>query len=188
MHDTGLTIVKATALAEAEQKLLGFEAVAAPEVIPLPDPFTAGKHTYIAAHLSGVEPDGIRITHDGGAAKINYELLEEKLQTQLGGFEAAAAATFRTQEEERQKQALIAIDAAKAADRAIQNAGLTQVDNSEEMKDLISHPNLISQDANVKLTGSASGGMRRDVTWQTDYGSYNHKDLRWTPSFGQLCG
>jgi len=180
MHDGGVSVIPITAFLESEQKLLGFEAVApAPDVIPLPNPFKAGKNEYIGAHLSGVEPDGIRISHQGGAAKIGYELLDSKLQDMLGGFNPTAATAFREQERERQAHIIANIESAKNASIEADNkvaAKSSVPDSGDEMKRLLADPNIISDAANVLLTGGSSGGMRRNTTWQTDYGSYNRED------------
>jgi len=50
--------------------------------------------TFRKCEVVKVEPDGIRISHDGGAAKIAFEELPDALQRQYG-FDAAKAAAYR---------------------------------------------------------------------------------------------
>ena len=49
---------------------------------------------YRKCEVVKVEPDGIRISHDGGAAKITFEELPDALQKQYG-FDAAKVAAYR---------------------------------------------------------------------------------------------
>ena len=50
--------------------------------------------TYRKCEVVKVEPDGIRISHDGGAAKISFEELPDALQRQYG-YDAAKVASYR---------------------------------------------------------------------------------------------
>ena len=50
--------------------------------------------TYRKCEVVKVEPDGIRISHDGGAAKISFEELPDALQRQYG-YDAAKVAAYR---------------------------------------------------------------------------------------------
>lgn len=51
---------------------------------------TAGR-TYNKVTVTKIEPDGIRISHDSGSAKIPFEKLTPELQKELGGFDPVTA-------------------------------------------------------------------------------------------------
>ena len=71
-----------------------------------------GDTTYKDYELSKVEPDGIRILHSAGAAKIPFEKLSPDLQKKYG-FDPKKAAAFR---EKKEAEAASRNDAEKAAE------------------------------------------------------------------------
>jgi len=65
---------------------------------------TDGK-IFTNAKLSKIEPDGIRIVHEDGIAKLPYEHLPESLREELN-FDERQAAAFRQASDQKQQQAL----------------------------------------------------------------------------------
>ncbi len=59
---------------------------------------------YRNAQVTGVDPDGIRVTHSTGVAKLRFEDLPEALQKQYH-YDAAKVAAYRKQVEDAQKAA-----------------------------------------------------------------------------------
>ncbi|MBP7949095.1 MAG: hypothetical protein KA004_05520 [Verrucomicrobiales bacterium] len=67
-------------------------AAAAAETMPCL--VTADGKTYQRVRVTAVEPDGLRITHAEGAAKVGFEQLSAEQQKEYG-FDAASATAFR---------------------------------------------------------------------------------------------
>ena len=60
---------------------------------------TAGR-TYSGATITKVEPDGLRVTHESGTAKIPFEKLPEELRIKYG-YDPAKAAEFKKKSEKK---------------------------------------------------------------------------------------
>jgi hypothetical protein len=76
-------------------------ALAADPTLPREITTIKGK-TYTGVVFRGAEPDGIKIMHDGGAAKIPMEDLPEALRAQFN-FDAKKAERFRKEQATAQK-------------------------------------------------------------------------------------
>lgn len=192
LHDGGVTLIPLNQLPAEIKTLLGIGETKSEEEIKLPELLTLDGKDYNKPLLLAIEPDGIRVQHSNGTAKLKYEKLEPSLQKLLGGFDAVRAADFRTAEMERQKQALASIAEAKEMERAINSGQVSasppSIDgnaspklsasstDAEEMAGLASDPSLISRVVNVRLTGRSEGGKSRETSWQTDYGSFARRD------------
>jgi hypothetical protein len=82
--------------------------------LTLPPSLTTIKgKTYTGVHLKSVDPDGIRILHDGGAAKIKMEDLPATVAA-LFHFEAAKGLEYRRAQEEAQRATIKAINDKRA--------------------------------------------------------------------------
>ncbi len=102
-HNDGIGSIPFTELPAEVAELLGIDTGEDPNAIKLPNPLVASGKNYLETRLLAVEPDGIRILHDDGGAKLHYEDLPGALQLSLGGFDQEQALKFREAEEERQK-------------------------------------------------------------------------------------
>ncbi len=67
---------------------------------------------YKGVFVSKVEPDGLRIVHAGGAAKVSFEVLSPEVQKKYG-YNPAKGEAFAKAEEEKNK-ALVKEQAARA--------------------------------------------------------------------------
>ena len=76
---------------------------------------TNGK-VYESVKVREIEPDGIRIMHAGGMAKVPYEKLTEETQKELGGFDPKKAKEFRGEDAKAQN---VAAKAQRRRDAAI---------------------------------------------------------------------
>jgi hypothetical protein len=88
--------------------LIAFLAMAATAAEPakIPTLTTTDGKTYKAVTITKVEPDGIRIMHDGGMAKIPFEKLSEALRKQHGyDPKKAAEHAAKTAAEDREQEA-----------------------------------------------------------------------------------
>lgn len=108
-------------------------AASADPVLPKTLTTLKGK-SYTGVALKSVEPDGIRIVHDTGLAKLRFEDLPETLRSQFA-VDPEKAAAFRAEQEARQQENAKRIAAAEqkiAADRAQASSpllpGLSPVD------------------------------------------------------------
>lgn len=90
--------------------LLG-PAVASDPVLPAALTTLTGKN-YTGVTLRAVEPDGVRITHDSGFAKIKFEELPEAVRAQFS-MDPEKAAAFRAEQQAEQAAAA----KARAAER-----------------------------------------------------------------------
>jgi hypothetical protein len=101
-------------------------AIAAPEV-KKPDEYatlsTSKGKTYEKAVVSAVDPDGLRIMHKDGAAKIPFEQLSEDLQKKYG-FDPVKAVEFQAENKK-------ALELADAEVRAYQAKEAEKVSQSE---------------------------------------------------------
>lgn len=179
MHDGGIATLPHTQLPSEVLTALGISSVTPEEpAITLPQPFTAGNASYQKAELTGVDPDGIRIKHDQGAAKVRFEVLPPFVIDQVGPFDAKRAEEFRQAEQERNRSIYTAArQAINAAQAAATNAAIENQKTLDHQKQaLLADPSKISDVVNVNITATSSGGKNRDTNWQTYYGSYDRKD------------
>jgi hypothetical protein len=73
---------------------------------------TLGK-TFTGVRITAVEPDGLRIMHSGGAAKVKFSDLPEPLQKQYG-YDPAKAQAFEANQSAQETARLAAIQSAKS--------------------------------------------------------------------------
>lgn len=147
-------------------------------VVSLPDPFVVGTASYQKAELTGVDPDGIRIKHDLGAAKVPYQLLPQSVLAEVGPFDPTKAEQFKQAETERN---LAALTAARQAREAVQAAATNAIVADQkaleaEKQALLADPTKVSPLVNVRITATSTGGKNRDTNWQTYYGSYDRTE------------
>ena len=104
-----------------------------------------------------VEPDGIRISHDGGAAKISFEELPDALQRQYG-FDPAKVAAYRK-----------GIADAKAAAEAKATLARLQADEARKKQAAISEAVAEQQLALQKEAAEAPERerVRKETEWAT---------------------
>ena len=136
------------------------------QAITLPKEITTvkGKH-YTDVVLKQVDPDGVRIIHSAGLAKIPFQELPEALRAQFPvNAEQAAAFKAKQEEEARTAAAKIAEDRVKMAEQGNKIAGQTQTDLAKRRAE---------QPQAVRLTAVNSGGRSETPVWVTDYGSYD---------------
>ena len=179
MHDGGVALIPFAELPEHILTLIGAQAApkSEPEV-PLPNPFKTTKVEYKDAELTAVEPDGIRIKHAQGAAKVPYESLPQSLLDVVGPFSAEAAAQFRLAEAERNREAYLAT---RQAIMASQNAEAEIIEKEkekveEQKQELLANPKKVSPVLAIRIAASSTGGKSRDTTFKTYYGSYARTD------------
>lgn len=173
-HSAGISLLAPGDLPADIQKSFGIETSGSDLLPPLPSPFTAGETKFQQAKITAIEPDGIRIAHANGTAKLGYEVLSASLQSALGGFDESHAKAFRDAEAERQKLALKQIAEAREHERQVNLAGAKQsAGEDDETKALKADPNKLSSIVQVALKAGSSGGKNIDTTWKTYYGSYN---------------
>lgn len=139
--------------------------------ITLPSPFKAGGVTYESAQLLSVDPDGIRISHASGSAKVRYEHLSHDITAQLGGFNFEAAAAFRESVALQQQQAHSAIADTKQAMNA-PGLGPSPTDpSSNNQSQQTEGP--VSVGPSITMVGkTVSMGREVTTTWSTSWGSY----------------
>jgi len=183
MHGSGLNWISPAELPPDVQSLLGLTVAAMPSVT-LPHPFKAGSQSYDHATVLGIDPDGIRIRHDNGTAKVRYEALPNELQSKLGGFTAEKAIAFRAAEQQNQSTAQRQIAATAAAVAQMNNTNAGPAPTDVELDKLRTDPNYITPAAQVKVGGRSQGGKSRYEPWKTDYGSYQRTD---TSSRQYMC-
>lgn len=175
MHDGGIATIQHNQLPTEVLQLLGIEAAPPTEpAIALPDPLVTAKASYDKPELSAVEPDGIRIKHVLGSAKLRYEDLPPALLEVVGPFDPAQAESFRKAEDERAREAYaqtrkVILDAQRA-DAAPEIARQKELDDLKAT--LMANPNLISPSLSLEISASSSGGKSRDTTYATTWGSY----------------
>lgn len=164
-HDNGVANIELSKLPTDVAKLFGIEIESQPPVT-LPDPFIVKSTPYSKTTIVAIEPDGIRITHSSGAAKINYEDLTQDLQDELGPFDSEAAREFRQATEERNREAYQFIQATKAEIREAENEQWRENKRRREqaLRQLIEDPSLISTPVGVGLSAYSVGGKNRSST------------------------
>ena len=92
--------------------------------------------TYHNAKVTGVDPDGIRVTHASGVAKLPFEDLPDTLQKQYH-YDAAKVAGYRKQVDDAQKAASAkAAAAAQERQREIEATQETARRKAEEQRTL----------------------------------------------------
>jgi hypothetical protein len=179
MHDGGIATLPNSHLPPEILTVLGISSVEPSEpTISLPHPFTVGPTSYLKAELTGVDPDGIRIKHDLGAAKVPFELLPPIIIDQVGPFDPKRAEEYRKAEQERNRAAYTATrNAINAAQAVASNALIADQKALDDQKEaLLKDPKKISDVVNVRISATSSGGKNRDTNWQTYYGSYDRTD------------
>ncbi len=175
MHEGGMAKIPHEEMPAEVQTLLGLtpSAPAAP-VVTLPDSLTIGPAVYTHPKLTGTDPDGIRITHDLGSAKIPFENLPPEITALVGPFDTDKAAAFRVSAREeimqRGREARTVIQEQEAtveeAKKAVQ-ASLHEAHNAA----LAADPTLLSPDVYTKIEARSDGGKNSRETWRTNYGS-----------------
>jgi hypothetical protein len=126
-----------------------------------------------------VEPDGIRIRHALGSAKVKHEELPADIIALVGPFDPKLAKSFREAQLERDREAYAAqrkaIMDAQASSNASVAAALQKIE--EHKNALLADPKLISPSIFVELSAFSSGGKSRDTDWATTWGSYSRSDV-----------
>lgn len=176
MHDGGIANINARDLPPDIASQLGFNTTVSPtDEFQIPDPLVTAKRTYHKTQLAGVDPDGIRIMHVEGSAKINYEDLSSVLIQAFGPFDPMKAASFRNRQKELQAIAYREAQEFKAAQNqtTAPSATATEVENNEDKQKLLENPSLISQSILVALSARSSGGK---INTQTSDGVSSVKE------------
>ncbi|MCF7786668.1 MAG: hypothetical protein K9N47_11140 [Prosthecobacter sp.] len=160
MHDGGITTLHVKDLPPEIVSLVGFATVSTEDEKPLPDPLVTPKHSFQKAELAGVDPDGIRILHKDGSAKINYENLPTDLKEAFGPFDPELALHFRDQQKEQQKVSYREAQEFKAEQNKIatQTSPAAESAQNNQKQKLLDDPTLISPSVAVHLTARSSGG------------------------------
>lgn len=181
LHDGGIATIPHGQLPPEVLALLGISASQAPaeNVIKLPDPLATAKNSYTQPELVAVEPDGIRIRHSLGSAKVRHEDLPQSVVDQVGPFDPKLAASFREAQAERDREAYAtaqrAIQAAQQAETAAAAENNQLVE--EHKQALLADPKLVSPSVAVEISASSTGGKSRDTDWATTWGSYSRTDV-----------
>lgn len=175
MHDGGIATLPHNQLPSEVLSLLGITAAPPEEPkIMLPDPLvTQLGISYVTPVLTEVDPDGIRISHSNGRAKVRYEELPATVLEVVGPFDPKLAASFRDQEEERNRTAY---KNARDAIMEAQNAGnaaaaADQAAMEAQLKEFQDDPNKLSSVISVEIKASSTGGKNNETNWQTWWGS-----------------
>lgn len=125
-----------------------------------------------------MEPDGIRIKHSLGSAKVRYEDLPQEVITLVGPFDPERAEAFRKAEDERNREAYTmarkAIEDAQRAGASADLAARKALD--DEKAALLADPNFISPRLYIEIRAQSTGGKNRDTDWATTWGSYNRTE------------
>lgn len=179
MHDGGIATLPHNQLPPEVLTLLGVDPASTPpeDSVVLPDPLETAKNKYEKPELVSVEPDGIRIKHMLGSAKVPYEDLPPAVVALVGPFDAALATSFRAAQAERDRAAYTATR--KAILDAQQSSAVANPNNSQtdaHRTALLADPKLVSPSVFVELIGQSFGGKSRDTSWTTTWGSYNRDD------------
>ncbi len=180
MHDGGIATIPLSQLPAEVLHALGLSLPPAkPEqAIQLPDPIKTIKAEYKSPELIAIEPDGLRIRHSLGSAKIKHEELPNDVIALVGPFDPKLAASFRQAQAERDREAYAA---QRKAILESQNAIMAEAKAAEEKVDehkqaLLADPNLVSPSIFVELSAYSTGGKSRDNDWLTTWGSYSRTD------------
>jgi hypothetical protein len=197
MHENGISVVPVAELPPEVAESFGIEATPNPDAITLPDPLVVKDKTYLKPALLFVEPDGIRIQHEGGSGKIGYELLPGSVQLSLGGFDHEQAMSFRAAEKERLRlfeaerhlQKMKAIDDENkiAAGSSVADGDPPAVVSSTDADDnapaneplaqLRENPEMVSRNILVALEARSSGGKKVDTPFNNVNGSSLRNDV-----------
>jgi hypothetical protein len=181
MHDGGIATIAYSQLPLEILEALGLQAQSVvSDVIKLPDPLATTKGTYLKPELRAVEPDGIRIIHTLGTAKIWHEHLPISVAESVGPFDPVRATEFREAEAERARQHYKeGRKVLNDAQRAANNYEQSQRDAVEAQKaQLVDNPEMVSPIVSVQLSASATGGRNRDKTYQAPWGSHAWTDTQ----------
>lgn len=186
LHDAGMAKIPHEELPNEVRALLGLRPqAAASQEVTLPDPLVIGYTQYAKPRLNGIDPDGIRITHDLGSAKIPYEQLPAEVVALVGPFDPAKAAAARQAAQDQALQARLAAQAQAQAQAAAQvaqaqAAAANESSGAPAMDDhtaaLVADPNLLSPSVFVELDARSSGGKSREVTYRSRSGSEEFTD------------
>lgn len=181
MHDGGIATIPHSQLPPEVLASLGINPAAQPSenIIKLPNPLATSKSEYADPELLAVEPDGIRIRHTLGYAKVKYEDLPAVVVEIVGPFDPKLAASFRDAQAERDREAYAAqrkaiLDAQNASNASAKAA---QEKMDEHKNALLADPKLVSPSVFVELTAYSTGGKSRDTDWATTWGSYSRTDV-----------
>lgn len=181
MHDGGIATLPVSQLPKEVLTALGLEATesSAVDSYKLPSPFETTRTSYTEAELMAVEPDGIRIKHTLGTAKVPYEELPEQVKSDLGPFDPSRATAFREAQAEQNRMAQQAArEALKKATAANYAASIeAQKREDQHKEDLLKNPRLVSPRVFVELIAYSQGGKNRDTSWATTYGSFARTDV-----------
>lgn len=134
---------------------------------------------YLAVTVSKVEPDGLRIRHESGTAKLLFQDLPEDVRTKYD-YDPAAGEHFRKQAEAKaaaQESALSAeIAAATSASKQAPQAPAT---NSPSASPADSGAGPKDAPLVVKLAAQTVATARdKERSWETSWGSYDQSIYR----------
>lgn len=181
MHDGGIATIINAQLPEEILVLLGVNpsAVAVDNGIKLPDPLETTKGNFQQPELVAVEPDGIRIKHSLGTAKVRHELLLPNVLELVGPFDEKLAADFRDAQAERDRAAYTASrDAIMEAQKAGNAANAAASKKADEHRQaLLADPKLVSPSVFIEISARSTGGKDRETDWATTWGSYSRNDV-----------
>lgn len=181
MHDGGIATIPHKQLPPEVLTILGINPATQPaeEAIKLPDPLETTKSKYETPELVAVEPDGIRIRHSLGSAKIKHEELPKDVIDLVGPFDAKLASSYREAQAERDRAAYAATRKAlmEAQAESIASAKAAQEKLDEHKNALLADPKLISPSIYVEIKAYSTGGKNRDTDWATSWGSYSRTDV-----------
>jgi hypothetical protein len=129
-----------------------------------------------------VEPDGLRIRHESGTAKIPFSELPVSIQKKYG-YDQAAAESYRKEYERNAAAVEADLDEAIRASNFRRSAKTAPPTPSDEAS---TRPSAAPQGANpssgptdVKLQAATSSmGRGSDTSWQTSWGSYDTSVFR----------
>jgi hypothetical protein len=80
------------------------------ETLTMPKP--GGETVLLHCVVTKVEPDGVRVTHDGGVAKVPYERMPESWKNAVP-YDAASASEYRAKQNSSAQAAVLATEAEK---------------------------------------------------------------------------
>lgn len=160
-HDSGIAKVKIEDLPNEVLSSLGLES-SFQEEVKLPNPLAIQSKSYENSVLSSVEPDGIKIKHSLGITKIPYESLPEFLLKECGPFDPELAAKFRSELQERDREALRLAREAETKSRVANNLSLSAENksSSSSKQELINNPSKISDFIAVEISAYSVGGKK----------------------------
>lgn len=157
--------------------VLLFPFIGYADEIKIKELFLVDGKKYESVTVRKIEPDGIRIMHAGGMAKIPYEKLTEELQKELGGFDPEKANQYRDKDAKSQKKAAeVAYKKHKQRKKAINDKKLVAsaktlqfvVFSAAVEGGVLAH-NTITKYTPVRSSGSASIGGGGGVSGGNSY-------------------